>query len=130
MKILLDTQAFIWLVNDDSRLGLAAKKKALLTKNKVFISYLSFFEMTIKASIGKLKFDVSIMEDLDKMGISLLAGNKQSLSVYRVFNEKNKDPFDNFLMATAIVNNLVLMSSDQAILSTKITGLKVIDVRK
>lgn len=130
MKILLDTQAFIWLINDDSRLGSEAKKKALLVKNKVSISFLSFFEMTIKAAVGKLKFDVSIMDDLDKMGVSLLSGNQQSLSRYRVFNEKNKDPFDNFLIATAIVNDFTLISSDQAILATKVAGFKVLDARK
>ncbi|PIR62987.1 MAG: hypothetical protein COU65_00600 [Candidatus Pacebacteria bacterium CG10_big_fil_rev_8_21_14_0_10_42_12] len=129
MKLLLDTQVFIWLINDDSRLGVKSKKLALSTSNEVFISFMSFFEMTIKASLGKLKFNPTVMSDLENMGIVLLPGDQSSLQRYKIFSSENRDPFDNFLAATAIENNLILLTSDEKILVIECQGLKTLDAR-
>lgn len=127
MKILLDTQVFIWLINEDSLLGAKARELTKSTANQLYISYLSFFEMMIKSSIGKLQFDASVLDDLERIGVHMLSGDKQSLAEYRIFNNKNKDPFDNFLIATAKANDLMLLSSDQAILATSVANLELID---
>jgi len=79
MRLLIDTQVFIWLINEDTRLGSAALKALRDTSNQVFISYFAFFEMTIKASVGKLDFDSSVMDDLPKMGIELIAPCRSAL---------------------------------------------------
>ena len=129
MKILLDSQVFIWLINDDSRLGAKNKKLALSTSNEVFISFMSFFEMTIKASLGKLKFNPTVMSDLENMGIVLLPGEESSLQRYKIFSSENKDPFDNFLVATSIDIDLVFLTSDEKILATKCEGLETLDAR-
>ena len=130
MKLLLDTQVFIWLIIDDRRLGVESKKLALSTVNEVSISFLSFFEMTIKASLGKLQFDPTAMGDLESMGITLLPGDQRSLQRYKIFSQDNRDPFDNFLLATAQANNLVFLTSDQKILTTKYEGLELFDATK
>ena len=130
MRILLDTQVFIWLVNDDPKLGSQSKKLVLSTQNQVSISFLSFFEMAIKASLGKLTFDPSIMQDLEKMGVEHILGDYTSLVQYKVFNEKNKDPFDNFLIATAKANDFSLLTSDHKILEIKVPGLEILDAAK
>jgi len=127
MRILLDTHVFIWIINEDDKLGGKSRELVSSTSNELFISYFSFFEMTIKKSLGKLEFDASVMDDLKKMDIKLMYGDKQSLSGYQVFNQKNKDPFDNFLISTAKANNLVFMSGDSKILSTKMEGLELFD---
>ncbi|PIR58706.1 MAG: hypothetical protein COU69_04050 [Candidatus Pacebacteria bacterium CG10_big_fil_rev_8_21_14_0_10_56_10] len=130
MKILLDTQVFVWLVNDSPGLGRKSKKLVLSTQNQIYISFISFFEMTIRASLGKITFDPLIMQDLVKMGVVLLPGDCQSLSEYQVFNVNNKDPFDNFLIATAKAHKLSLLSSDQKIIETRATGLEILDAGK
>lgn len=130
MNILLDTQVFIWLINSDGRLGKKSLQMVESTANVLYISYLSFFEMTIKAALGKLKFDASVISDLEKMRIVLLAGDQESLAEYQVFDQNNKDPFDNFLISVAKTKKLRFLSSDQKILSTKIKGLVVLDATK
>ena len=127
MHVLIDTQVFIWLINNDNRLGYKSKELVLSMENQVYISFLSFFEIVIKASLGKLIFDISVMNDLEKMGIELIPGDQQSLKAYQVFNQENKDPFDNFLIATAKSHKLKLLSSDHKVLATKLTGLEVFD---
>lgn len=127
MKILLDTQVFIWLINDDKRLGSSCRSLLLSTTNELFVSYLSLFEISIKASLGKIKFDVSIWQDFEAMKIALLFGGQEELASYQVFNSRNKDPFDNFLIATAKVYKYALATSDEKIISTKIRGLKILN---
>lgn len=102
MRLLIDTQIFIWLINDDKRIGSKTIRALRSTLNQLSLSYFSIFEMTIKASIGKLDYDSTVLDDLPKMGIDLLLPDKTTLQNYTIFNPDNKDPFDNALIATAI----------------------------
>lgn len=126
MKLLLDTQVFIWLTNDDGKVG--SKTRHLLedVSNQIYLSYFSFYEMAIKASIGKLDYDASVVDDLTKMGIELIMPSKVVLQNYTIFNSRNKDPFDNMLIAVALEENTALLTGDQKILSTSYPGFKVI----
>jgi PIN domain nuclease of toxin-antitoxin system len=130
VKLLIDTQVFIWLINEDPRLG--AKTLAMLqdTSNEVFISYFSFFEMTIKASIGKLDFDGSIINDLPEMGVTLIVPSNAALQRYTILNPENKDPFDNILATVAITEKCTFITSDPKILAISIRSLSLLDATK
>lgn len=130
MRILVDTQVFIWLINGDERLGVKSTKLLSLNSNRLLVSYFSFLEMSIKASIGKLEFDASIMDDLPQMGISIVMPDLEVLRKYKVFHPSNKDPFDNLILATAMSQKLVLITSDRKILESGISGLKILDARE
>ena len=125
MKLLLDTQVFIWLINDDVRLGKQATKLLYDPHNHLSLSYFSIFEMTIKASIGKIAFDPNVIDDLAKMDIELLLPNDTTLRKYKIFNMHNKDPFDNALMGVALDCRLVLITSDAKILATTDSELRL-----
>ena len=127
LRLLLDTQAFIWLINDDRRLGTKTKEVLTNTNNEVALSYFSIFEMTIKSSIGKLDYDQSIVNNLSSMGIDLLLPDQNTLIGYKIHSEDNKDPFDNALITIALNDKLQLVTSDNKILQTKIKDLSVID---
>lgn len=130
MKILIDTQVFVWLVTQDSNLGQKAFTMLSDTSNRVFISYFSFLEITIKASIGKMTLDNSIIEDLPEMGIELLDPDIDALKGYTIFNPENKDPFDNILISIARNEKCLFMTSDHRILSTILDGFKLLDATK
>src|SRR5688572_17316389 len=117
MKLLIDTQVFIWLINEDERLGADTLSMLLDTSNEVFISYFSFFEMAIKASLGKLDFDSSIIDDLPKMGTEFIAPSNAALHKYTILNPDNKDPFDNILATVAITEKCSFVTSDPKILA-------------
>jgi PIN domain nuclease of toxin-antitoxin system len=99
VKLLIDTQVFVWLTEEDKRLGTNALEKITDVSNTVHISYFSFFEMAIKASIGKMKYDNSIMEDLSIMGLELIIPDRLVLGRYKIYNSDNKDPFDNAIFS-------------------------------
>jgi len=127
MKLLIDTQAFIWLINDDNRLGSKALQTLRAASNQLNLSYFSVFEMTIKASIGKLDYDSTILNDLPKMGIDLLFPDKTTLQNYAIYNTDNKDPFDNALIAVAIHENCLFITSDPKILAVTAHNLNLLD---
>lgn len=130
MKLLIDTQAFIWLINNDKRLGSKTLQVLSDTSNQLNLSYYSVFEMTIKANIGKLEYDPTILDDLPNMGVDLLFPDKTTLQNYAIFNPNNKDPFDNALITVAMHENCLLVTSDPKILTVSAYNLNLIDATK
>lgn len=54
MRILIDTQAFIWFVENDKQIPVKMKKYLENPENSIIVSIASLWEMTIKMSLGKL----------------------------------------------------------------------------
>ena len=54
MRILLDTCEFLWLVTGDSKLSPAVASAVRDPQNQVFLSAVSFWEISLKHSLGKL----------------------------------------------------------------------------
>ena len=62
MSLLLDTHALIWFIEGDSKLLSKIRLVIENFNNKRFISIASLWEITIKASIGKIEFAKSSNE--------------------------------------------------------------------
>jgi len=118
MRILLDTQAFIWLATDDSALSKKAKKTFLDEKNDFFLSLASVWEMAIKASLGKLKLGLSldklILDQLQKNFIDQLPISFRHVTRVKKLPFHHRDPFDRLLIAQALEENIPVLSSDPA----------------
>jgi PIN domain nuclease of toxin-antitoxin system len=67
MRILIDTQAFIWFAENDKQLPVKIKKELEDTANTIIISIASLWEMAIKISLGKLQLECEIEEMIDKV---------------------------------------------------------------
>jgi PIN domain nuclease of toxin-antitoxin system len=118
MKILLDTQAFIWLSSDDNQLSKKARKVFLDKKNSFFLSLASIWEMSIKSSLNKLKLRPSLERfilnelqenDIEQMPITF----KHVIKVQSLFFH-HRDPFDRLLAAQALVEEVPILSIDTA----------------
>ena len=58
MDILLDTHTIIWFSGgDDAKLSSTARQEIENTQNHKFVSIVSFWEIAIKTSVGKLKLN-------------------------------------------------------------------------
>jgi PIN domain nuclease of toxin-antitoxin system len=130
VKLLLDTQVFIWLINDDKRLGSKADNLLRDRSNVIYISYFSVFEMTIKSASGKLDFDYTVIDDLPKIDINLLMPDEKTLESYKIYNAANRDPFDNALITIAIIENFRLITVDKNILETTEVNLRLINAKQ
>jgi PIN domain nuclease of toxin-antitoxin system len=115
-NLLLDTHAFIWYSENDSKLPESIKTE-IETADRVYISIASLWEIAIKLSIGKLSLRSnyeSIEDSLEPAGIDLLPIS--FADTVRIINLPlhHRDPFDRILIAQAINNSLTLVSCDRA----------------
>jgi PIN domain nuclease of toxin-antitoxin system len=115
-NLLLDTHAFIWYSENDSKLPESIKLEIEIA-DRVYISIASLWEIAIKLSIGKLSLRSnyeSIEASLEPAGITLLPIS--FADTVRVMNLPlhHRDPFDRILIAQSINNSLTLVSCDAA----------------
>ncbi|MGL6339678.1 MAG: type II toxin-antitoxin system VapC family toxin [Waterburya sp.] len=116
MKILLDTQIFLWALAEPKRLGENTKSLLRSKKNQLYFSAASSWEICIKAGLGKLPLpeppDNYISSRMANLNISPLdVKHYHSFMVYKL-PLHHRDPFDRILIATAIAENIYLMSAD------------------
>ena len=119
MKILLDTHTALWLVNDYEKLSHMAKEMLLDEANTLYISTVSVWEIAIKASLGKLtEFDggaSSFLNKLEDMPISMLPIMPSHVENVEVLPFIHSDPFDRMLVATAMAENMSILTKDEYI---------------
>ena len=120
MKYLIDTHTLLWAITDESQL--TQKVFDILSKpdeNEIYVSTVSFWEIAIKTSIGKLTLDnfdmQKLLEYCGGLGFSVIPLEpKDSLFYSKIpLKENHKDPFDRMLIATAINNGFTLISKDE-----------------
>lgn len=122
MKYLLDTQILIWSLDDNSKLKSSLRTIIQNPEYTIFISQFSLMEMSIKLKLGKLpEFVVSIEYIIQQFlsdGFSLLPIiNSHILSYQSIpFYADHRDPFDRFLLATALAEQMPIISSDEKFL--------------
>ncbi len=130
MKILLDTNALIWLLGDISGGPLGDKAKQLINDaDEVYVSSVSVLEIRIKTMLGKLISDNSLADDMSSSGLKSLSFDNNHADALTLFPTLVKhDPFDRMLIAQARVENMVLMTSDSVLLKLDIA--QTVDSRK
>lgn len=127
MKILLDSNVWIWLLGNQRRLS--EERRSLLSEpsNEIFVSTASFWELTIKARAGKLEVDSEVMEATRTMGIQILDIKPDHIMRLQELPFLHRDPFDHLLMATAISEQAAFLTSDSTISKYQgIAGLQII----
>ena len=113
MRLLLDTQALLWLLSEDKRLGPKARATIADPGNDVMVSVASLWEIAIKVQVGKLTADIpGIAVVSGQNDVALLGVTVDHLTALTSLPRHHKDPFDHLLIAQAIVENATLMSDD------------------
>jgi PIN domain nuclease of toxin-antitoxin system len=117
VRLLLDTHAFLWWLAGDEALSAAAREAIADEANGVFISAASAWEITTKHRLGKLPGAAAIIADLDgaivDQGFAGLPISVRHGQVAGALPGPHRDPFDRMLIAQAMLENLVLVSSEQ-----------------
>ena len=115
MRLLLDTQVFVWITQDSPRLSKRAKAM-ILEASEVFVSAASIWEIAIKARLGKIDADPKRMaEAITESGFSELPITAQHAAGVEDLPDHHRDPFDRLLVAQALAEPLKLMTSDAQI---------------
>lgn len=115
--ILLDTHAYYWFIMDDPHLPVKVKN-LIEDEESVFVSSASFWEMTIKSSLGKMELPASISKMMDackEMNINILDIKKDHLEHLQKLPWIHKDPFDRLIIAQALTADMTLVTVDRNI---------------
>lgn len=117
MSLLLDTQALLWFATDAQRFR-PETLATIYAADRIWVSAVSAYEVTLKHELGKLPVAARLLADLsgylrsqrfDSLPISLThaeAAGRLPMA--------HRDPFDRLLAAQALVENLMIVSTDEA----------------
>ena len=116
MKLLLDTHAFIWMLEAPEKLSERVIQAHNDSTNTLYLSVASLWEIQIKLAIGKLEMDVSlaqiVREQLQGHRFQLLDIRAEHVLALEELPRHHGDPFDRLLIAQARVEGLPLVSID------------------
>lgn len=112
MRILLDTQIYLWYVADSPRLP-AAVRDQISTSTDVYVSAASIWESCIKIAVGKLDANPEdLLTGIEESGFEELPITAQHAAAVADLPPHHRDPFDRLLIAQALAGPLKLLSSD------------------
>ena len=118
MKYLLDTHVVLWFAEHSDKLSERAYKSILDADSDNYVSIASAWEVAIKLGIGKFELDGGLSEFfrmIDINGFIMLPLERKYLLQIENLPDYHKDPFDRALIATAIVENMTLITIDDNI---------------
>jgi PIN domain nuclease of toxin-antitoxin system len=116
VKLLLDTQCWLWWFAEPERLNEEAIAQITDETNELWFSVASIWEIGIKVAIGKLPLPEPIdsyistrMMLLDMRYLEITAPSALRAAALPLHH---KDPFDRMLIAQAQIEGMTLVSAD------------------
>jgi PIN domain nuclease of toxin-antitoxin system len=122
VRLLLDTHAYIWFLDGNRRLP--ERLRGLISAEESFVSAATVWEIGIKHRAGRLPEAQILVADWDHyiegQGFHSLPMTRQHAALASALEAAHKDPFDRMLAAQAMLEEMHLISCDEAM-----TGLGV-----
>jgi PIN domain nuclease of toxin-antitoxin system len=113
LRLLLDTNALLWALSGSQRIR-PVEAQLLAPESEVFVSAVSFWEIAVKASIGKLAASVSeIRRAAQASGFLELSLQGSHAEVLANLPLHHRDPFDRMIVAQAITEPMRLLTGDR-----------------
>jgi PIN domain nuclease of toxin-antitoxin system len=120
---LLDSHTFVWLADGDKRLGTEARRliREAFREDALYLSPISLWEISLKASRGKVIFDRPIrpwMNDAIRLTRVRLAPITADVAIdcSELPADFHGDPADRIIASTARVHSLLLLTEDRELL--------------
>ena len=117
MKLLLDTNAFLWYITNDPKLPRYAFDAIRQKSNEMFLSVVSVWEALVKYQIGKLALPAPADEYLTAQAtahrITILPLDVHAVGHLLSLPSHHRDPFDRMLICQALHHELTMVTSDE-----------------
>ena len=114
--MILDTCALLWLVGGSRKLSRSTLKK-INEASAVYVSAISGFEISLKASAGKLELSHPVEDWFKRIvehhGLTVLPLDLEICIAATKLPPIHDDPFDRFIIATAKLNDLSVVTADE-----------------
>ena len=116
MRVLLDTQVWLWWLGEPERLGRKVRELIGNGENALVFSVASCWEIAIKVGLGKLTLpepvDVWVPSRLAQQGMTALPVELAHVLRVAGLPQHHRDPFDRLLVAQAQVEGLPILTAD------------------
>ena len=118
MRYLLDTHVVLWVATNASMLSTKARDVLSDRDNEFFISIASAWEVAIKLGTNKLQLTGGLPEFyriVSENGLIILPIERKYIEQIPDLPDYHKDPFDRMIIATAIAEDMTLITVDENI---------------
>jgi PIN domain nuclease of toxin-antitoxin system len=116
VRILLDTQCWIWMTSSPARLSPVSRDMVASIDNDLMLSAASSWEIVIKHALGKLRLpeppDRFIPSRLQAFRTGALSIEHQHVLRVGALPSHHRDPFDRLLVAQAQVERMPIVTAD------------------
>ncbi len=113
MRLILDTQVYLWFLADSRRLS-AKARDFIAQAETVSVSAASIWEATIKSALGKLDVvPVELATAVKACGFDDLAVTALHAAGVAALPDHHRDPFDRLLVAQAVHESMHLLTVDR-----------------
>ena len=116
MRVLLDTHVALWALVDDPRLSSSARILIEDSRNILFVSAATVWEISIKRTVSPEKMPISGVEAIQffqRAGYRFLDISPDHALKVETLPRHHNDPFDRIIVAQALIEPLVLVTSDR-----------------
>ena len=125
MRYLLDTHVALWVLKGEP---ISDRAKLILddVSLDVYVSLASAWEVAIKINFGKLKYLGGVrafLYDINLNGFGLLGVKEAHIEQVEELEYHHRDPFDRILIASAIAEDMTLISADENVQKYKVNWL-------
>jgi PIN domain nuclease of toxin-antitoxin system len=125
MRVLLDTVAFLFAIENPDRLSRRARAVLREPANQRELSVVSLAEVAMKNDAGKLNLSrEDALEALRRLQVTLVAFAEAHVLQLMTLPVHHRDPFDRMLIAQALAEDVRVMTCDKEF--RKYKGLEVI----
>ncbi len=114
-RLLLDTHVFLWWLADDPCLGPEARTLIADSRNVVYVSAATVWEIAIKKSLGKLQAPNDMGAIIEAEGFEPLAIDAFHAEQAGQLPPHHRDPFDRMLVAQGQAEGLSIVTHDRNI---------------
>jgi PIN domain nuclease of toxin-antitoxin system len=118
MDYILDTHVLLWSMSESGKLSQLSREILVDKKSRRFISVSSIWEIAIKNRIGKLHLPNGlngIFSAVEQRGYGIIDIDRPSIEIYNTLPLLQRDPFDGIIIATALVENMTIITADENI---------------
>ena len=116
MTYLLDTHALIWYFENEG--NLSHKEENLIDDpaNSIYVSAATLWEIAIKVGLSKLDVNFNLLlAQVEQAGFFVVQTKNSYLQELIAMPQIHKDPFDRLLIATAKIEKMILITTDENI---------------
>lgn len=116
MRILLDTQCWLWMSLAPGRFSPRARRLVEAPDTLLYLSAASAWEIAIKHALGKLRLPeppaTYVPGRVAALGVQPLPIDQQHALRVGTLPPHHRDPFDRLLVAQAQVEDLTILTAD------------------